>query len=475
MRKEPGFAYRLALLFGDAFAIVFSFAFAYYFRINIDHRAYYFDSQIEDFVIANIFLLPVWIIILSTLGLYSKRVLQSRPLKVWRLFLASIIGVMSIITYDFFASAIFNRGSLFPVRIIALYAVLFCFVMLIIVRWIISSLYRSLLRHDRGLIRTVIIGNSNNTTQLLQGISPESGFKVVGVIANNEYIPQEWRKRKYPNLGIALKNLRPDAIIHTDTTNIEENNKAAIEHHALYYYSPAESSIITLGGNVEFVAAVPIILVRTTPLNGGARIYKRIMDIIFGFLLTAVAAIPMLIIFIIQKIISPKAPAIYKDTRLTRYNNEFALFKFRSMIPEYCGLTPEEAFEKMGKPELSAKYREQGDYLKDDPRYTKFGAFLRRTSLDELPQFFNVLKGDISLIGPRALQPIELKHYGDRGLILSVKSGLTGLAQVSGRRNISFNERRALDIYYVQNWTPALDVQIFFRTIACVFYREGAK
>ncbi len=475
MRKDPGFAYKLTLLFGDAFAIIFSFAFAYYFRINIDHRAYYFDSQIGDFVIANFFLLPVWIIILSSLGLYSKRVLSSRPLKVWRLFLASVVGVMSIITYDFFASAVFNRGSLFPVRIIALYAIFFCFIMLIMVRLIISLIYHAILRHEKGLIRTVIIGNSDNTTQLLEGISPESGFKVVGVVAENTYVPSEWRKHKYPNLNIALKNLRPDAIIHTDTNNIEGNNKLAIEHHALYYYSPAESSIITLGGNVEFIAAVPIILVRTTPLNGGARIYKRIADIIFGIIFLIVAAIPMLIIFIIQKLISPKAPAIYKDRRLTRYNNEFSLYKFRSMKIEYCGLTPEEAFAKIGKPELSVKYREQGDYLKNDPRYTKFGEFLRRTSLDELPQFFNVIKGDISLIGPRALQPHELKNYGDRGLILSVKSGLTGLAQVSGRRNISFAERRALDIYYVQNWTPYLDIQIFFRTIACVFHREGAK
>jgi hypothetical protein len=140
MRKDPGFAYRLSLLFGDAFAIVFSFAFAYYVRINIDHRAYYFDSQIGDFVVANIFLLPVWIIILTSLGLYSKRVLKSRTLKAWRLLLASIIGVMSIITYDFFASGIFNRGSLFPVRVIALYAVLFCFITLLIVRLIISSI-----------------------------------------------------------------------------------------------------------------------------------------------------------------------------------------------------------------------------------------------------------------------------------------------------------------------------------------------
>jgi undecaprenyl-phosphate galactose phosphotransferase len=129
----------------------------------------------------------------------------------------------------------------------------------------------------------------------------------------------------------------------------------------------------------------------------------------------------------------------------------------------------------MGKTNLSAKYRKQGDFLKNDPRYTKLGNFLRKTSLDELPQFFNILKGDISLIGPRALQPIELKTYGDRSLILSVKSGLTGLAQVSGRRDISFDERRALDVYYVQNWSLALDISIFFRTIMAVIKHDGAK
>ena len=138
-------------------------------------------------------------------------------------------------------------------------------------------------------------------------------------------------------------------------------------------------------------------------------------------------------------------------------------------------MTPEEAFSKMGKPELIKKYRKNGDYLKNDPRITKFGKFIRTTSLDELPQLFNILKGDISLIGPRALLPGELRDYGDRSLILTVKSGLTGLAQVSGRRDISFNERRALDIYYVKNWSLMLDLSIFMRTIATVLRGEGAK
>ena len=145
------------------------------------------------------------------------------------------------------------------------------------------------------------------------------------------------------------------------------------------------------------------------------------------------------------------------------------------MKPKYSGMTAEEAFIKMGKPELIKRYRKGGDYLKNDPRITKFGHFIRKTSIDELPQLFNILKGDISLIGPRALLPGELRDYGDRSLILTVKSGLTGLAQVSGRRDISFEERRALDIYYVKNWSLLMDLGIFFRTIKAVLRGEGAK
>ena len=113
------------------------------------------------------------------------------------------------------------------------------------------------------------------------------------------------------------------------------------------------------------------------------------------------------------------------------------------MKPEYCGMSPEEAFTKMGKPNLIKKYRAGGDMIKTILVLLK-SAISSARPLDELPQLFNVLKGDISLVGPRALVPGELHHYGDRSLLLSVKSGLTGLAQVSGRRDISFEERRAL-------------------------------
>ena len=100
---------------------------------------------------------------------------------------------------------------------------------------------------------------------------------------------------------------------------------------------------------------------------------------------------------------------------------------------------------------------------------------MRATSLDELPQLFNVFRGDISLVGPRALVPGELRNYGDRSLLLTVKSGLTGLAQVSGRRDISFDERRSLDLYYIQNWSVLFDLQIMLQTIRAVIFQKGAK
>jgi lipopolysaccharide/colanic/teichoic acid biosynthesis glycosyltransferase len=165
----------------------------------------------------------------------------------------------------------------------------------------------------------------------------------------------------------------------------------------------------------------------------------------------------------------------FRQVRLTRFDHQFKVYKFRSQYKKYDGTTPEEAFAMLGRPELAKTYRENGDFLEDDPRVTSFGRFLRRTSLDELPQLINVLKGDLSLVGPRALIPQELNLFKKKSAILAVKSGLTGLAQISGRRDISVAERRKLDLYYVQNWSLWLDITILIKTIRVVLQRSGAK
>lgn len=474
MKKDPGLIFRFFLMLGDALAIIFSFAFAYYFRTHIDQRPYYFDAEISKFVGTVALLVPIWIIILAALGLYRKTIFQGSRLKeTLRLLAASAIGVMVIITYDFF-----EQNDLFPVRIVAIYAMIFCFILLFSVRTIIRIIRKALFRSGHGILRTIVIGNNQNTEALASHMLayPEDGYRLVGIVAKNQFIPRDMRtKYKFSSLEEAITKTKPDAIFQTDEQDAEDIYQQTIEYHLAYYFVPSESVFSSHIGQVELVGNTPAILASVTPLIGAARFAKRTMDIIIGGIITIIALIPMGIIWLISKISDPKASPVYVDHRLSRFNKKVKFYKFRSMKSEYSGMTPEEAFTKMGKPELIKKYRKNGDYLPNDPRVTKLGKFLRATSLDELPQLFNVLKGDISLVGPRALQPDELKDYGDRSLLLSVKSGLTGLAQVSGRRGISFEERRALDLYYIQNWTFGLDIQIIFRTIGTVLGRKGAK
>ena len=474
MRKKSDYILRLALIFGDALMLILSFALAYFVRVYVDPRPYMFESQIFEFTLEIVWLVPIMLIILATLGLYKKSVFlnKSRLPEVGRVFIAAILSVAALIVYDYFVDR-----TLFPVRVIAIFAVVISFVLLMLERILVIYTARQIFKRDYGVKRVLIIGNSKNTEYLVDFITatPEYGYRLAGVVAARKYLPPDVRAKQFSSLKDALKHGKVDVIFQTDERSTEYVYKQAVQRHILYYFVPSETALSSHFGELELVGNTPAVLVKLTPLIGGWAIAKRLFDILFSFLALILVAIPMFIVWLILKLSNIKAPAFYADERLTRYNHRFKCYKFRSMKPEYSGMTPEEAFIKMGKPELIKKYRKNGDFLKNDPRITGFGKFIRRTSLDELPQLFNILKGDISLIGPRALLPDELRDYGDRSLILSVKSGLTGFAQVSGRRDIPFEERRALDIYYVMNWSVLLDAQIFFRTIAAVFRGEGAK
>lgn len=474
MRKKSDFIIRLCMIIGDAIALTLSFAAAYFVRVNVVSRTYVFGSELLQFTITIACLVPILLVILATLGLYKKSIFMgnSRLPELWRIFLASILSVAALISYDFF-----TEENLFPARFIAFLPIIFSFVFIIFERSIIRIIARQVFRKDYGTQRVVIIGNNRNTEHLVEYIAsfPESGYRLSGVVSGKRFIPKDLKIHQYSSLKEAIKKSKPDIIFQTDEKNTEYVYKQAIDNHLLYYFVPSETALSSHLGELELIGNTPAMLVKTTPLSGGYAFVKRAFDIIFSIIGIVLAAIPMIIIWIISKLTDIKHSPIYTDQRLTRYNRKFKFYKFRSMKPEYSNMTAEEAFIKMGKPELIKKYRKNGDYIKNDPRITRFGRFLRKTSLDELPQLFNILKGDISLIGPRALLPGELRTYGDRSLILTVKSGLTGLAQVSGRRDISFEERRALDIYYVKNWSLLLDLQIIFRTIATVFKGEGAK
>ncbi len=474
MQKKSDIVLRVALIVGDAIALILSFAMAYFIRVYVDPRPYTFDSQLYNFTLTVIFLLPIVLIILTTLGLYRKSIFleKSRLPEIGRLMLAAVLSVAALIVYSFFSD-----NDLFPVRIMALTSVALSFIFLLLERMIMRLVAKHIFRKEYGSKRAIIIGNNKSTEYLADYIAsaPESGYRLAAIVAGKRFIPKDLVKKQHPSLKDAIKKSRADVIFQTDEKSTEYVYKQAVRHHLLYYFVPSEAALSSHFGELELVGNTPAVMVKTTPLSGGYAIIKRLFDFVFSLIAIVIAAIPMMIVWLILKLSDFKHSPIYTDERLTRYNRKFKCYKFRSMKPKYSGMTAEEAFTKMGKPELIKKYRNDGDYLKNDPRITKFGHFIRKTSIDELPQLFNILKGDISLIGPRALLPGELRDYGDRSLILTVKSGLTGFAQVSGRRDIPFEERRALDIYYVKNWSLTLDLQIFFKTIAIVLKRDGAK
>jgi lipopolysaccharide/colanic/teichoic acid biosynthesis glycosyltransferase len=227
-------------------------------------------------------------------------------------------------------------------------------------------------------------------------------------------------------------------------------------------------------GNIQvelFGGQIPMIAVHQTALIGWGRIAKRLFDLLISSIGIVLLSPLLVILAILVKLTDPRGPVFMKGNaqrRLTRHNSVFKVYKFRSHYAKYDGKTDKEVFEMIGKPELLIEYRKNGDQLDNDFRVTPLGRFLRKSSLDELPQLINVFKGDISLVGPRALIPEELSAYDKKHTILSVKSGVTGLAQINGRRNISFEERRKLDTYYVQNWSFWMDIMILLKTFRTV-------
>jgi lipopolysaccharide/colanic/teichoic acid biosynthesis glycosyltransferase len=224
---------------------------------------------------------------------------------------------------------------------------------------------------------------------------------------------------------------------------------------------------------VDLFQSIPIIAVNQTALIGWGRIIKRLFDLFLGIILLAIALPIMAVICFIM--IFDHGDPVFSQVRLSRYGNKIRIYKFRTQLHAYNRMTPEAGFIKMGRPELAKRYRDNGDFLENDPRISKLGKFLRKTSLDELPQLINVVKGDLSLVGPRPLEPFELEKYGQKSILLSVKTGMTGLAVISGRRDIPFNERRKLDLYYVQNWSFLNDLVILARTVSVVLFHRGAR
>ena len=196
--------------------------------------------------------------------------------------------------------------------------------------------------------------------------------------------------------------------------------------------------------------------------------FKRIVDIILGCIGLVLLSPVFLILAICIKIDS-KGPVIFAHKRIGKNGKEFNMYKFRSMYENAEEMI--ENFNEEQKREWQENFK-----LENDPRITKVGKFLRKTSLDELPQIVNIIKGDLSIVGPIPIVDEELEKYGEnKEKFLSITPGLTGYWQANGRSNTTYEERMQMELYYIDNQSLWLDIKIFFKTIVSVLKKEGAK
>lgn len=476
MKNNASLIYNACLVVGDFLALIAAFVGAYILRVTLSDVTISNPVSSRSYLLAFLALLPFWILIFALLGLYNSNIYEKRFSELPRLLIGSFIGMLFLIFWSFL-----SVKPIFPAKLVPIYGFGLGFIFLVLFRNIARFIRTSLFSYNIGLTRVILVGNTGMTRELLDSLdNRRSGYRVLAVIGGKRQIGDH-SVLTYTNFREFLQSAPIDlhGIIQTELYADETRNAEILtyaqEHHINYRFVPGNSELFVGNIDVElFRSSVPVISVHHTALFGWGRIVKRLTDIILGSVFLLLAAIPMLLIAICIKISEPRGKVFYKPKRLGRFGNTFSFYKFRSMYQKYS-MSPEEGFAKMGRPDLLKEYRENGDQLENDPRITPIGRFLRKTSLDELPQLFNVIRGDISLVGPRALDPSELNQYAKKNLILAVKTGMTGLAVVSGRRDIPFEERRKLDLYYVQNWSFWLDITILVKTIRVVLNRTGAR
>jgi len=228
------------------------------------------------------------------------------------------------------------------------------------------------------------------------------------------------------------------------------------------YVLPADGAVGTAGLSVATVEGVPTLAVKSSTDLAMMRRVKRVVDIA-GALVLLVLTSPLWLICVLGIVTTMPGPVFFSHRRLGLFGREFRLLKFRSMVRDAHKIN-------VNLDEFDEKYK-----LKNDPRITPFGRLLRKLSLDELPQLINILRGDLSLVGPRPIVTDEVEKYGAWGrLLLTVPPGLTGLWQVSGRSETSYQQRIDFDLYYINNWSIGLDLLILLRTIPAVLSRKGA-
>ncbi len=462
-----------SLIIMDLLMVGLAFRSAYFVRFELSIPVFQIVTPSVDYYQdLMLIIVPLWVAIFGVMGLYSKKNLLSGTQEYSLAFNATTIGMISVVAAGFLLPAfIVARGWL-------LLAWMFAFLFTAVGRFFIRRIVYQLRVKGYFISPAVIVGINDEARSLAEQLTlwKTSGLLILGFVDDD--VPTD--TPVYSNLRSMgrldkLKSLIQqydikEVILTTSALTREEIvtifKEYGVSNQLNLRLSSGLFEVITTGLQVTELASVPLVRVNKARLTGIDNILKFILDYsitIPGLIL--ISPILMLIAILI-KLDSP-GPIIYRRRVMGVNGVQFDAYKFRTMNPN-----GDEILER--HPELKAVL-EENHKLVEDPRVTMVGQFLRKTSLDELPQLFNVLKREMSLVGPRMISPLEMKKYDKWDMnLLTVRPGITGLWQVSGRSDVTYAERVRMDMYYIRNWSIWLDLELLLQTIPAVLRGRGA-
>jgi exopolysaccharide biosynthesis polyprenyl glycosylphosphotransferase len=417
-------------------------------------------------------LAPLWLIILRLFGLYDFERLFTGMQEYARVFNACLLGMMLIIVCSFFfTSFVIARGWV----ILSWLSVTLA---LLLGRFSLRRVVQALRVRGRFLTTVLVVGANEEGEAIASQLqaNPKVGISVAGFADDqrprgSELLPGMPVLGPVSSVATLVRQHGIQEIVVASTALsrgqlLDLFQDFGIAEGINLRMSSGLYEVMTTGVEVHDVGNVPLLSLNKIRLSGGETFLKRALDLLICSIALLVSLPLMLIIGIAIKLDSP-GPIFHRRRVVGVGGKLFDALKFRSMYVD--------ADQRLAQdPELRRQF-EENFKLKNDPRVTRVGGFLRRTSLDELPQIFNVLWGQMSLVGPRMITPQERARYGKWWMnLFTVKPGITGLWQVSGRSDVSYQERVMLDMRYIRNYTIWLDLHVLYQTIPAVLRREGA-
>ncbi len=457
--KKSDFVTNIILLPIDYLLLISAAITAYYFRFSsfvTQFRPIFYDISFSDYLGLALEVSLFGIVVFIFSGFY-----HIKPKKLVREIPRIVSGVSTLIV--FLILAIFLERELFSSRFIIIFSWFFAIIYLISIRFLVHIIRNYFFRKGYGLSSLVILGEERKIIVNSYKKELNLGFKVLAEFNNLKELQND---QKILDL---IKKRKVDYILETDS-GIDKHSVLDLltfcqENHIILKYVASLFQTQSLNFNLDSIAGLPLVEIQETPLEGWQKVIKIIFDLIIAlFLILLLFPFFIIIAFIIK--LDSSGPIFVSLKRVGKKGELFNIYKFRSMVKDA---------QKIKNKMMANNERNDGPLfkIKNDPRITKFGKFLRRYSLDELPQLFNILKGEMSLVGPRPHEPEEVDKY-KKGYkkLLTIRPGISGLAQVSGRSNLVFSEEAKLDIFYIENWSLFLDLIIIIKTIRVVFKKE---